>query len=60
MWVAEAAQILWVAVAVCRLAAIAPVRPLTWEPTYALGAALKRKKVVICLGGHISHTNILK
>ena len=25
----------------CRLAAVAPIRPLAWEPTYAEGAALK-------------------
>ena len=24
--------------------AIAPIRPLAWEPPYALGAALKRKE----------------
>ena len=24
--------------------ATAPIRPLTWEPTYAAGAALKKKK----------------
>ena len=28
----------------CRLAAVAPVRPLAWEPPYAAGAALKRQK----------------
>ena len=28
----------------CRLAAIAPNRPLAWEPPYAARAALKRKK----------------
>ena len=28
----------------CRLAAIAPIRPLAWEPPYAVGAALKRQK----------------
>ena len=27
-----------------RLAAAAPIRPLAWEPPYAAGAALKRKK----------------
>ena len=27
-----------------RLAAPAPVRPLAWEPPYAVGAALKRKR----------------
>ena len=28
----------------CRLAAVAPIRPLAWEPPYAAGAALKSKK----------------
>ena len=28
----------------CRLAAIAPIRPLGWEPPYAVGVALKRQK----------------
>ena len=27
----------------CRLAAVAPTRPLAWEPPYATGAALKTK-----------------
>ena len=27
-----------------RLAAVAPIRPLAWEPSYAVGAALKRQK----------------
>ena len=27
-----------------RLAAVAPIRPLAWEPPYAKGVALKRKK----------------
>ena len=27
----------------CRLAAIAPIRPLVWEPPYAAGATLKNK-----------------
>ena len=27
-----------------RLAAVAPIRPLAWEPPYAMGAALKRQK----------------
>ena len=27
-----------------KLAAIAPIRPLAWEPPYALGVALKRQK----------------
>ena len=30
--------------AVGRLAAIAPIRPLAWEPPCATGAALKRQK----------------
>ena len=28
----------------CRSAAVAPIRPLAWEPPYAVGAALKRQK----------------
>ena len=28
----------------CRLAAIAPIRPLAWEPSYAANVDLKRKK----------------
>ena len=28
----------------CRPAATAPIRPLTWESVYALGAALNRQK----------------
>ena len=27
-----------------RPAAIAPIRPLAWEPPYAMGAALKKQK----------------
>ena len=27
-----------------RLAVVAPIRPLAWEPTYAAGMALKRQK----------------
>ena len=30
----------------CRPAAAAPIRPLAWEPPYAIRAALKRKKIV--------------
>ena len=29
----------------CRPAAVAPSRPLAWEPPYAVGAALKKQKV---------------
>ena len=28
----------------CRLAAVAPIGPLAWEPPYAAGAALKKKE----------------
>ena len=28
----------------CRLVAIAPIRPLAWEPQYASGVALKKAK----------------
>ena len=28
----------------CRLAAVAPIQPLAWEPPYASGVALKRQK----------------
>ena len=28
----------------CRPAAVAPIRPLAWEPPYAAGVALKRQK----------------
>ena len=30
-----------------RLAAIAPIRPLAWEPPYASSAALKSKKKIV-------------
>ena len=32
-----------------RLAATAPIQPLTWEFPYAVGAALKKKKKEICI-----------
>ena len=28
----------------CKLAAVAPIRPLAWEPPYAEGVALKKQK----------------
>ena len=28
----------------CRLATAAPIQPLAWEPPYAVGVALKKKK----------------
>ena len=33
--------LLWL---LCRLAAIAPIRPLAWEPLYTVGAAQGKKK----------------
>ena len=33
--------LLWL---LCRLAAVAPIQPLAWEPPYAAGAALKSRK----------------
>ena len=38
-----------VAVAVHRPAAAALIQPLTWEPPYAVGVALKKKKKKDCL-----------
>ena len=39
-WVKDLALLwLW-----CRLAAVAPIRPLAWEPPHAAGQALKRQK----------------
>ena len=39
-WVKDLALLwLW-----CRLAAVAPIRPLAWEPPYALGVALTKEK----------------
>ena len=39
-WVKDPALLwLW-----CRLAAAAPIQPLAWEPPYAVGAVLKKKK----------------
>ena len=29
----------------CRLAAVAPIQPLVWEPPFVMGGALKRKKI---------------
>ena len=43
MWVADAARIP-VAVAVVQAEATAPIRPLAWEPPYAVRVALKRQK----------------
>ena len=38
-WVKDP-ELLWLW---CRLAAVAPIRPLAWEPPYAAAAALKSK-----------------
>ena len=43
-WVKDLALLwLW-----CRLAAVAPVRPLAWKLLYAAGAALRKKKGEWC------------
>ena len=34
-------ELLWLR---CRQMATAPIRPLAWEPPYAVGVALKKKK----------------
>ena len=40
-WVKDLALLwLW-----CRPATVAPIRPLAWEPPYAVDAALKRQKI---------------
>ena len=39
-WVKES-TLLWLW---CRLAAVAPIHPLAWEPPYATGAALEKTK----------------
>ena len=44
MKVADAAQIPHCYGSGVRLAAVAPIKPLAWEPPYATGAALKRTK----------------
>ena len=41
MWLRSGLLWLW-----CRLAAAAPIRPLTWELPYASGVVLKRKKKI--------------
>ena len=33
-----------VAVAVAVLVTVAPIQPLAWEPTYAMGAALQKER----------------
>ena len=36
----------------CRPAATAPIGPLAWEAPYAVGAALKRQKIIIIMNGY--------
>ena len=36
----------------CKLAAVAPIRPLAWEPPYATGEALKGQKTPPPKGTH--------
>ena len=31
----------------CRLVVTTPIQPLAWEPPHAMGAALKRQKMII-------------
>ena len=38
-WLGSGVAVLW-----CRPAAVAPIRPLAWEPPHAADAALKKKK----------------
>ena len=40
-WLGSHSSLLWLW---CRLAATAMIQPLAWEPPYAVGVALKRKK----------------
>ena len=44
VWVADVARILSCCGCGVGLAAAAPIQPLSWELSYAEGAALKRKK----------------
>ena len=37
----------------CRSAAAAPIRPLAWEPPYAMGEALKKKKKNLKENGYV-------
>ena len=43
----------------CRLEATAPIRPLAWEPPYAMDVALKRQKdkiiIIVIIILHYSH-----
>ena len=43
----------------CRPAAVAPIRPLAWEPPYAAGAALKSKKIFFNLKKERMHEHAL-
>ena len=48
-WLKSGIAVLW-----CRPAAVAPIRPLAWEPPYAVGVTLKRKKKfrILCIKIH--------
>ena len=45
-------------VAVVQLVASASIRPLAWEPPYAVGTALKREKKNAPNDGHLSKTKL--
>ena len=52
-WVGDLA-LLWLC---CRLAAVAPIRPLAWELPYAMGVGLEKKKETereVCRGSSLS------
>ena len=40
----------------CRPAAVAPIGPLAWKPSYATGATLKRKKKIILITSEVQQT----
>ena len=44
---------------VARLAAVAPIRPLAWEPPYATGVALKRFSSFSAIKGNVKIYKIL-
>ena len=56
----DLAQIPWLLWLWCRLAAAAPILPLAWEPPYATGVALKKKKIHIWLHENLYDPNRAK
>ena len=44
----------------CRVAAIVPILPLAWEPPYAVGVALKRRKKNLELHHGAVETNLTR